>query len=147
MLNGIIIISIITILIQSIIPFLKKEILKEMDIIVFMLIINIIIFIILIVSCVYKYTLDDFTNQINKLKNKKTLGLLLFLGVSLMLINFLKNYIYSNSNINQSETLLITLSIIFTILYGWLFFSEKVTLQIGLGVFVIIIGIFVLFKK
>lgn len=147
MLNGIIILSILTILIQATIPFFKKKIFKEIDILVFMLIVNIIIISILIFSCVYKYKWNDFKNQINKLKEKNFVILVLFLGISLMIINFLKNYIYSTSNINQSETLLITLSIVFTVVYGILFFNEKLTLEIGLGSFIIMIGVLILLKQ
>ena len=83
MLNGIIILSILTILIQATIPFFKKKIFKEIDILVFMLIVNIIIISILIFSCVYKYKWNDFKNQINKLKEKNFVILVLFIGISL----------------------------------------------------------------
>ena len=147
MLNGIIVLSILTILIQATIPFFKKEIFKEVDILIFMLVANIVIILILIFSCIYNYTFKDFKIQLSKLKKQNVLTLIIFLAICIMVINFLKNYIYSNSNINQSETLLITLSIVFTIFYGALFFNEKLTVEIGLGSFIILIGVIILFKK
>ena len=103
MLNGIIVLSILTILIQATIPFFKKEIFKEVDILIFMLIANIVIILILIFSCIYNYTFKDFKNQLTKLKKQNVLTLIIFLAICIMVINFLKNYIYSNSNINNKS--------------------------------------------
>ena len=143
---NLIILAIISSFILALIPYLKKIIFQDMEIIPFMILVSSIVLPILL--SYYFYTKGfDKTISIYKDTNKKDLFLLLLITTILLLVgNYYKNYMYKTNNINQAEPITIALTIIITILYGCLFFDEKLTSNIIVGIFSILIGIYFINK-
>ena len=139
-------IAIITTIIFSFVPFLKKILIKDLDIIPFMILVGLIVVPSLIIYYLSNNSIEDISNVFSIVKTKQLLGLLFASAFVLLVGNYCKNYIYVNNEINKAEPILIALSIIVTVLYGYLFFNEKLTVNIILGVLIMIIGIFVIHK-
>ena len=139
-------VAIITTIIFSFIPFLKKILIKDLDIIPFMILVGLIVVPSLIIYYLSNNSIKDIKNVFSIANTKQLWGLIFAAAFVLLFGNYCKNYIYVNNDINKAEPILIALSIIVTVLYGYLFFNEKLTINIILGVLIMIVGIFVIHK-
>ena len=139
-------VAIITTIIFSFVPFLKKILIKDLDIIPFMILVGLIVVPSLIIYYLSNNSIEALKNVFFIVKTKQLLGLLFAAAFVLLVGNYCKNYIYVNNEINKAEPILIALSIIVTVLYGYLFFNEKLTINIIMGVLIMIVGIFVIHK-
>ena len=107
------------------IPFTKKIIFENMEIIPFMILVSSIMIPILLTYCLVFKGKDETLKMFSSIDIKKIILLMLITSLLIIIGNYYKNYLYKTNNISKAEPLVIALTIIITILYGCLFFTMK----------------------
>jgi len=123
-------------------PFFQKGVLEKVNTLEFMAL-QIVLLIILAVIVLWKY------NTFEKVKNFDSKTWIFFF--SSIFVSMVSILIYFQLIHKERPALIIAifypLSIIFTVLVGWLFFKDKITVLEGIGMVVIIIGIILMNYK